>query len=246
MSEYIWYIVGGISLFFIIIGFVADKSGLAKKTFSKNSDTKKVQANNEQVNLDKINSLIDEVNIDLEKDEDNYQASVDDDSLNSNDNIIPESNDDEGNYVIDDFLNTNSNEENILEDNSQIEELNESNLEIEEASLVNDNNLMESDSEPNNLYLNDGETNDSYDDLDKAYLEVEEPIYSEQAEESESVWDQEEAANVTEIQDDSVSQEDWKIESEEKIEESNQNLENIELPSLDDLNIGDDEDVWKF
>lgn len=32
---YIWYIVGGVSLFFVVLGFVADKSGLAKKTFSK-------------------------------------------------------------------------------------------------------------------------------------------------------------------------------------------------------------------
>lgn len=39
IGDYIWYIVGGIALFFVIVGFIADKSGLAKKTFSK--DVKK-------------------------------------------------------------------------------------------------------------------------------------------------------------------------------------------------------------
>ena len=34
-NDYIWYIIGGVALLFILIGFIADKTGLAKKAFSK-------------------------------------------------------------------------------------------------------------------------------------------------------------------------------------------------------------------
>ncbi len=35
MGDYIWLIIGGIALFFVIVGFIAEKSGLIKKTFGK-------------------------------------------------------------------------------------------------------------------------------------------------------------------------------------------------------------------
>lgn len=41
INDYIWYIIGGIALLFVVIGFVADKSGLAKKTFSKDYSSSK-------------------------------------------------------------------------------------------------------------------------------------------------------------------------------------------------------------
>lgn len=246
MSEYIWYIVGGISLFFIIIGFVADKSGLAKKTFSKNSETKKSPSNNEQLNLNKIELTNDGMNVELQKDNgiNISETSMIQDSLNYDDINIVEPVINEDTQVIDEFLGVNNDDVTSFEDNKQIEQvidIDEVNLSADESPLVNE---IEEEVTSNSLYLNNGETDASYDDLDKAYLEVEEPVEV-QNENSESVWEQENDINLVENQDYNVSQEDWKIEPEEKIEESNQDLENIELPSLDDLNIGD-EDVWKF
>lgn len=51
ISDYIWYIVGGVALFFVIVGFVADKSGLAKKTFSKDSKKTNDDAIQSQANV---------------------------------------------------------------------------------------------------------------------------------------------------------------------------------------------------
>jgi len=35
IGDYIWLIIGGVALFFVIVGFIAEKSGLIKKTFGK-------------------------------------------------------------------------------------------------------------------------------------------------------------------------------------------------------------------
>ena len=43
MGDYIWYIVGAVSLFFVLVGFIADKTGLIKKTFSKENEEKKLE-----------------------------------------------------------------------------------------------------------------------------------------------------------------------------------------------------------
>lgn len=48
INDYIWYIVGGVALFFVIVGFIADKSGLAKKTFSKEANNANKNTSNQQ------------------------------------------------------------------------------------------------------------------------------------------------------------------------------------------------------
>ncbi len=43
IADYIWYIVGGLALLFILIGFIADKAGLAKRAFSRENQLVKVK-----------------------------------------------------------------------------------------------------------------------------------------------------------------------------------------------------------
>lgn len=51
IEDYIWLIVIGVFAFFVIIGYVADKTGLARKTFGKSTSehNKKANTNKEEV-----------------------------------------------------------------------------------------------------------------------------------------------------------------------------------------------------
>lgn len=48
LNDYIWYIVIGVMLFFILVGFIADKTGLAKKTFAKIDSTPNKKKDNKK------------------------------------------------------------------------------------------------------------------------------------------------------------------------------------------------------
>ena len=240
MDSYVWYIVGGIILFFIIVGFVADKSGLAKKTFSKNNiaPKKKEQIQNEEVIVNNVSTLEnaneesfiqDEVQASVD---DNYDSSMyenmDDVESNDNDFLIQEK---VQPVIVDNYENE------VVENTSSLESVDyvsdeSSDLENE---ISEDNQVYEE-----KIYLNDEvEANEeSHDILDKTYLEIDE-----------SVDETEKKINLELEQENSIASDDAEIEwgiSENDMSESSEGLEGVELPDLSDLNIGEDEDVWKF
>lgn len=237
MDSYIWYIVGGIVLFFIIVGFVADKSGLAKKTFRKNNTTpvKKEKEQNEEVITNDISTLENTNEEAFVQDE--VQVSVDDNNDNNvHENVDVVENDNN------DFLNQEEVQP-VMEDNYENEavEYTDSlgNIEYVNNELENevseDNQVYEE-----KIYLNDEVEADeeSHDILGKAYLEIDE-----------SVDETEKKINSELEQENSVASEDAEIEwgiSEDDMVETKEGLEDVELPDLSDLNIGEDEDVWKF
>lgn len=240
MDSYVWYIVGGIILFFIIVGFVADKSGLAKKTFSKNNTIpkKKEQVQTEEVitnNMSTLESANEESFI-----QDEVQVSVDDNYGNSvyeNVDVIESDNND---FLIQEEVQsvTEDNYENEMTEN--VDSLEIVDYASGEASDL-ENEVSEDDQVyEEKIYLNDEVEADeeSHDILDKTYLEIDE-----------SVDETEKKINSELEQENSVASEDAEVEwgiSEDDMSESSEGLEDVELPDLSDLNIGEDEDVWKF
>lgn len=234
MDSYVLYIVGGIVLFFIIVGFVADKSGLAKKTFSKNNVTpkKKEQIQNEVVtndmpsleNANEESFIQDEVQIAV----DNNYENMDVIENHNNDFMIQ---DEVQPVIVDNYENEIPETTDFLEGD---ESVNDDSSNIENGDL-DDTQLYEG-----KIYLNDEVASDeeSHDILDKTYLEIDE-----------SVDETEKKINTELEQETSVASEDAEIEwgiSEDDIADTSEGLEDVKLPDLSDLNIGEDEDVWKF
>ena len=223
INDYIWYIVGGIALLFIIIGFIADKSGLAKKTFSKDSGS------NEKKNTGVSNVA---------------PIAVPVENFNS---MVPNTNED--NFVVE---NNEVLEPVVMSDEEispvQVEEVNVINGDVvEEQPIVMEQNVEEpvqvmsdefaSTEEP--LYLNE----------EQEQAQEQEILLNEDEGETDSVWDIDSEEVIVEDADSSVAaenaEEDWGMEPVTSSDDSS-DLEDVELPALDDINASIDDDVWKF
>lgn len=226
INDYIWYIVGGIALFFILVGFIADKSGLAKKTFSKDSTSKK-----------KIMPEQPEQKNDVSMFNGNTSESFIDTFSSEMPVVVPEIND-ESNISINDVP---------TEDNNAIEE-----SALTEKTIPNDEAVSEpvdtfSAEEP--IYLNDDEEeakDNSLFNLENSYQQINEPVMQD---EEDSVWNMDPDEVVINDEDSSVAAEnaedDWGIESTD-VSDDLVGLEDVELPNLEDINSDTEEDVWKF
>lgn len=220
ISDYIWYIVGGIALFFIIVGFIADKSGLAKKTFSKDSgnDMKK----------DSKTGNVTPIVVPVENSD--MISSVNDEILLVEDGEIQEP------VMATDFVEEVSPsqiEEVVMENNDIVEEqpvIMEESVEETTEEAVDD---FTSTEEP--IYLNDAQE--------------ESTSPSQIEEETDSVWNIDSEEIIVEDDTLSVAadnaEEDWGMEPVSDSEDSS-SLEDVELPALEDINTDTDEDVWKF
>lgn len=212
----VWYILGGIALFFVLIGFIADKSGLAKKTFSKGTTTKKKDSS-EEIHEE---SVLEEpaVNPVLPTEE----PIVEPQGVSKEVSTVSEN----------DFLND------YLPDDS------------ESLPQSGDQNLDSTVPEQNNLYLNDGEQTEhqSLENLEKAYLEVEDTAdeVTSKVEDS-SVWEVDASSNLEQEDTFNVAAEDaedeWGMNVDDE-EDDSDNFDDVQLPDLDGLNT--EEDVWKF
>lgn len=197
IADYIWYIVGGVCLLFVIIGFVADKSGLAKKTFSKDNTSK---ANKKSLD----NSPLTESNNDLVSDVNEV-----------NNDIAVEVNEESSANVSEGLDN------------------------IEDNSLLNTN-------EP--IYLNDvqnEETLPSFNSADSSSLSNEDELEQNQEQDLQSV----QVDNIPDSTSDSSvaaenAEEEWGIDLVQDLNESDSNIDEMQLPDLNDVK--PDEDVWKF
>lgn len=197
IADYIWYIVGGVCLLFVIIGFVADKSGLAKKTFSKDNTSK---ANKKSLD----NSPLTESNNDLVSDVNEV-----------NTDIAVEVNEESSANVSEGLDN------------------------IENNSLLNTN-------EP--IYLNDvqnEETLPSFNSADSSSLSNEDELEQNQEQDLQSI----QVDNIPDSTSDSSvaaenAEEEWGIDLVQDLDESDSNIDEMQLPDLNDVK--PDEDVWKF
>lgn len=229
MNDYIWYIIIGVIILFIIIGFVADKTGLAKKTFSKSIIEKK--GNNKEKSETPI--------------VDNYSSVEPPITEPVVGNDIESPSDLSGSMpLMNDTINSDNSElkisEPIVEDNT-IEEQTTPSGNNDIASTSNEWAIDETNSNndaADNIYLaeeKDFETNSNSVDLEKAYLE------SENAEVPEASADVNNN-HPEEVVVDAPVTEQMPVENTASDDEG----DNMNLPELDNLNFKEDEDVWKF
>ena len=223
INDYIWYIVGGVALFFILIGFIADKSGLAKKTFSKDSTNKK--------------KAMPEQNSDVSV----STQSVPESFVIPNDSDIPVAgleNNEQSDFLIDSVP---------VEDNAVLDEsvLNQEEVSNEEVSLE----PVDSFSSEEPIYLNNddevSEDSPSF-NLEDSYSQINE---SGSENNDDSVWDLDSNEVVLDDENSPVAvenaEDDWGIDSSNDSDVS-LSLEDVELPNLEDINSNTEEDVWKF
>lgn len=236
IGDYIWYIVGGVSLFFVIVGFIADKSGLAKKTFSKG--TKKVEKTDEKIKepiieevLEGIESndastdeipVIENVSYDV-----NTDVLLDDDNVSDNTSLYISENPD-----VSDSVNYNSEtDENLIE---LFDEQNELNLEKNDnVENVWDDNMASVMSEENKVVEQMSDVSDMNDIVIEPLEITENNMIGSDTEVSHSNIASENA------------EEEWGVEPALQSNDDD-SLIDVALPSLDDIETNKDEDVWKF
>ena len=248
-ANMIGYIIGGIVLFFIAVGFIADKTGLIKKTFGKEVDSAKKKEEkivapvvpvvapilepSEDNTIEQENEQIDDIdfgNISIDND---IQTDVElSDSLVSLDSIGDI--DTENNQISDvDFSSDNANDFMVNEEQENVVDLNN-----DAADNVDD--FMLNDSLENEALFAD--LNDSTSDF---MLNDEENTSSDLSEEE--IIDNEIETNKEIVEDNEYAEEN----TEEAIENSNDSividsdLDEIVLPDLEEIE-DNEEDVWKF
>lgn len=223
INDYIWYIVGGVALFFVLVGFIADKSGLAKKTFSKDSVNKK--------------KVISEPKSDVAVAEQNVSESFVS-PINSENSVVDIENNEQNNFSIESTLvqDADESDETIVDQKENLSE--------ETSSDSIDSFATE---EP--IYLNDDEEvseDSSLVNLENSYSQNEDSILQN---DEDSVWDLDSNDVVLNDSDSSVAvenaEDDWGIEPSNGSDTAI-SLEDVDFPSLDDINSDTEEDVWKF
>ena len=238
IGDYIWYIVGGVSFFFVLVGFIADKTGLIKKTFSKEInkiDRKPVEESSENlieentvVNNNDNDNVTEEINIV----DDVVESPVTGDFSTSVMLPIEEQpviiNNQEDEFLMDiDSLNEQANENLVSEEKEEVT-FDESIGNNEDFMIDNDSNISDDiliDSTEENSILN--EENDEQSSL----------------EEQNDVWNMEESEFAVEQEGESeVGEQQENDESGVELQEEN---EQINLPSIEEVEEGE-EDVWKF
>lgn len=215
IEDYIWLIVVGVFVFLVIVGFVADKTGLARKTFGKmpNSVPKKKKS-------ESVESLAPVEEPVIEKD-----------STDTSDVKLP---------VMDSMPETPEITQDMPSDN----------LYLNEDDIYGNPDEIQSSSqnEEDNLYLNDESSQNPAEDqslenslgLDEnttdndSGLNNEEDLYQPIGDVSfKDIKEDEEDASIEDV---------WQLDDSANDEDEN----NLELPSLDEINSDTDEDVWKF
>lgn len=236
IEDYIWLIVLGVFLLFVIIGFVADKTGLARKTFGKvpSSDRKKDKKTKKEIK-EKQDDMVENQSSIENADSDNLDMPIFD-TVTSNE-ALPDNSINQDLYLSDD----SNLAENSFDDNSVIDTESVDNSDNSSTSDELNMNLGEENGE---IYLNqDDSTEDVPDNLNpELTVSDEEDLYQPMGNVS---FDKDNTSAETEgletkeesSQDDDV----WKLDDKRETEE-----ENLPLPDLEDVSANADEDVWKF
>lgn len=236
IEDYIWLIVLGVFLLFVIIGFVADKTGLARKTFGKvpSSDRKKDKKTKKEIK-EKQDDMVENQSSIENADSDNLGMPIFD-TVTSNE-ALPDNSINQDLYLSDDSNLT----ENSFDDNSAIDTDSVDNSDNSSTSDELNMNLGEENGE---IYLNqDDSTEDVPDNLNpELTVSDEEDLYQPMGNVS---FDKDNTSTETEeletkeesSQDDDV----WKLDDKRETKE-----ENLPLPDLEDVSANADEDVWKF
>lgn len=142
IEDYIWLIVIGIFVFFVIVGYVADKTGLARKTFGKTTS-----GNNKKLHLNEQNEVVQVVPV-FETDNTVTPVMNSDDAETSvvepvsNEIVEPEA---DNLYLSDDAIYSSSSEDTSNDTNELY--LNDQNIVVDLDSASDDNPLPEENTE---------------------------------------------------------------------------------------------------
>lgn len=216
IEDYIWLIVGGVFVLFVIIGFIADKTGLARKTFGKMpssaSNKKEVESipvieQPVQKEVTYIENPIEEVPL-MEPIQNEEQPTND----TSGDNLYLNADDIYG--------NSDSIEPSISGESDNLYLNNED---------VNDLSVQE---QPVETSFSEEAIDNTGSDLN---LDTDEDLYQ-------PIGDVSFEEPKDEIKTDDSIDDVWQIDDTPKED----NETEIDLPALDELNAETDEDVWKF
>lgn len=240
IEDYIWLIVLGVFLLFVIIGFIADKTGLARKTFGKvpSSDRKKEKKSKKEVK-EKQDDVVENQSSTENAESDSLGMPMID-TLTSNEALNEALSDNSINQDL--YLSDDSNlTENSFDDNSV----------IDADSVDNSGNSSTSDElnihlgeENGEIYLNQDDSTDDVPDNLNPELTVsnDDDLYQPMGNIS---FDKDKNSAEVEISEteEEPSQDDdvWKLDDKKETEE-----ENLPLPDLEDVSTNADEDVWKF
>lgn len=242
IEDYIWLIAIGVFVLFVIIGFVADKTGLARKTFGKTpADTKKSDTSKRKEVVQEVPAfetdemvlpVIDSIEGDMEIGTNEIQ--VDEpatDFLESETDNLYLSNEDVSN------VEDNETESENLYLNEEVLQDSTNNLYLsEEVSQDSSNDLYLNEEVAQDDVLNDIETSFENNSLeDENAIVAEEDLYQPLGD---VTFD-----NSVDTSENTDEEDVWQLEDKEEKAEMEDDLV---LPNLDDLNAETDEDVWKF
>ena len=233
-ANMIGYIIGGVVLFFIAVGFVADKTGLIKKTFSKDvSNTKKKEEKVVVPVIPTVEPILEPIENNTMEQETEQTDVVDFEDININ-NDIPE------NVELSDSLVSLENFGDVDAENNEVSDITDMEFSEENTDefMLNDN--------LNEEVLFD-ETSDNTDEF---MLNENEFEQSDLAEENVDEFEQ---SDLTEEDEDGFVQIDLSEENQNEAFENDDNdsividsdLDEIVLPELEEIE-DNEEDVWKF
>lgn len=236
IEDYIWLIVLGVFLLFVIIGFVADKTGLARKTFGKvpSSDRKKEKKSKKEVKEKQDDVVENQSSIENVESDSLGMPMID--TLTSNEELSDNS------INQDLYLSDDSNlTENSFGDNSVIDADSVDNSDNSSTSDELNMNLGEGNGE---IYLNQDDSTDDVPDNLNPELTVsnDEDLYQPMGNISFDKDKNSAEAETSETEEEPSQDDDvWKLDDKKETEE-----ENLPLPDLEDVSTNADEDVWKF
>lgn len=233
IGDYIWYIIGGIVLFFVLVGFIADKSGLIKKTFGKDS-----KSNNKvvpPVNTAPANNQISEPVIELDQ-----EAAINMDRiLTEGDNDVSI---DTPPVALNDIMNV---EQDVSSDSAENIENDDSIINSDDFMLDGTDNVVADEMSDGDFMLDSENEENNQEDESQIDNLAEDNSQEEQTEdiiEDNSQEDQEEETTEESNQEEQNIEEDvWGFDDENKLEET---ADEVSAPDLEEVN--SEEDVWKF
>lgn len=236
IEDYIWLIVLGVFLLFVIIGFVADKTGLARKTFGKvpSSDRKKEKKSKKEVKEKQDDVVENQSSIENVESDSLGMPMID--TLTSNE-ALSDNSINQDLYLSDDSNLT----ENSFGDNSVIDADSVDNSDNSSTSDELNMNLGEGNGE---IYLNQDDSTDDVPDNLNPELTVsnDEDLYQPMGNISFDKDKNSAEAETSETEEEPSQDDDvWKLDDKKETEE-----ENLPLPDLEDVSTNADEDVWKF
>lgn len=247
-ENYIWLIIVAVFVFFVIIGFIADKTGLARKTFEKtpskvpsiskkNSSTiQNVESSDlpisetEQVLLPVEDAGFDDIQSNVGNNFDDAQMDnlyLNEEDIVNNNEIATDINEEN---ISDENLNNNvDNDELVVSDEEETVEQEE---DVPDSDEI-DNSGLESD-----IIISDIENSDTDSSNVLPEETVDEDLYQPLDDISFDSTIDEDNTDISDNTEDDV----WKLDDVAKVE----NDDDLVLPDLEDLNDDLEEDVWKF